>query len=76
MDGFRLIQEVYESSDRCTGTPSVTSGDLLEVEVAGRLGQPFIAGRLFHDVGVASDFVFGDDASGRASASVISSQTP
>src|SRR5262249_42389427 len=44
---------------------AVAVGDLLEVEAARRLGQPFVAGCPFHDVGVASDFIFGDDARGR-----------
>jgi len=42
------------------GAPAVTARDSLEVEIAGGLRQPFVAGRLFNDVGVASNFIFGD----------------
>jgi len=38
------------------GAPAVTARDSLEVEIAGGLRQPFVAGRLFNDVGVASNF--------------------
>jgi hypothetical protein len=65
LNQFRFVQQVYQSFDRSARAPSVTAGDLLEAEVAGRLRQPLVAGRLLDNVGIAANFVFGYDAGGR-----------
>src|SRR5689334_2848447 len=42
---------------------AVALGDFVQAEAARCLREPFVASSLFHDVGVGSHFIFGDDSS-------------